>query len=134
MEDAPQFYMYLSYHEELSIRIQTCIIQCTKSGTFYALSFWEEKFFDSLGACLERNSTLPVGFPKCLRCIMVCPAMCRTDAERVRAVEQLTSVSLVVLGKSRRVRWVGRDSWFLVCCPQWFEVTAACISSVKAEW
>lgn len=79
---------------------------------------------------------LPVSFPKCFgeSSPLLCPAICRTDAGRERDVQQLTNVSLEVLGKSRRGRWVGIVSWFLVCCPQWFEVTVACISSVIAEW
>lgn len=52
---------------------------------------------------------LPPSLPRCFgeASPLVCPAICRTDAGRERAVQQLTKLSLEVLGKSRRGRWVG---------------------------
>lgn len=56
---------------------------------------------------------LPASLPRCFgeASSLVCPAICRTDVGRERAVQQLTNVSLEVLGKSRRGRWVGTVSW-----------------------
>lgn len=77
---------------------------------------------------------LPASLPRCFgeASPLVYPAICRTDAGRERAMQQLTNVSLEVLGKSRRGRWVGTVSWSLVGCPPWFEVIVACISSVHS--